>query len=199
MSEAIQRESALHGALGRFSPAANGLLRFTERGHLGYVNLRGDPTDAGFLAAARSVLGVDLPIAANTVAESGVHTVFWLGPNEWLVVTAALAERGTANVLRTALAGQFVSVTEVGGGMTCLRVEGSPARALLERECPLDLHPREFLVGRCAQSHFAKAPVILHARGGDCVDVFVRRSFSDYLWALLTDLGAEFGVVAARA
>lgn len=198
MSEAIQRESALHGALGRFSAAANGLLRFTERGHLGYVNLRGDPTDAGFLAAARSVLGFDLPIAANTVAEGGAHAAFWLGPTEWLVLTTPLAERGTANSLRTALRGQFASVTEVGGGMTCLRLEGTPARALLERECPLDLHPREFPAGRCAQSHFAKAPVLLHSRGRDCVDVFIRRSFADYLWALLTDLGAEFGVVAAR-
>lgn len=199
MSEAIQRESALHGALGRFSSAPNGLLRATERGHLGYVNLRGDPADPGFPAAVRGVLGCELPVAANTVAEGGVHTVFWLGPNEWLVVTAPLAERGTANVLGSALAGRFASVTEVGGGMTCLRLEGAPARALLERECPLDLHLRELPVGRCAQSHFAKAPVLLHSLAGDRVDVFVRRSFADYLWALLTDLGAEFGVVAARA
>ena len=198
MSEAIHRESALHGALGRFSSAANGQLRFTERGHLGYVNVRGDPTDTGFLSAARGVLGCDLPTAANTVAEGGVHTVFWLGPNEWLVTTAPFAERGTANVLRTALAGHFAAVTEVGGGMTCLRIEGTPARALLERECPLDLHPREFPAGRCAQSHFAKAPILLRALADGGLEVYVRRSFADYLWKLLTDLGAEFGVVAAR-
>lgn len=199
MSEAIHRESALHGALGRFSSAANGQLRITERGQLGYVNVRGDPSDTGFVAAVRGVLGFDLPVVPNTVSEGGAHTAFWLGPNEWLVVTAPLAERGTANGLRTALAAQFAAVTEVGGGMTCLRLQGAPARALLERECPLDLHPREFPVGRCAQSHVAKAPILLRALAEDSLDIFVRRSFADYLWALLTDLGAEHGVVAARA
>lgn len=198
MSEAIHRESALHGALGRFASAANGQLRITELGHLGYVNLRGDPADAAFLASVRTVLSVDLPVAPNTVAEGGVHVALWLGPNEWLIVTKPLAERGTANVLRQALSGHFAAVTEVGGGMTCLRIEGAPTRALLERECPLDLHLRALPVGRCAQTHFAKAPVLLRRLGGDCMEVYVRRSFADYVWALVTDLGAEFGIVAAR-
>jgi sarcosine oxidase subunit gamma len=198
MSEAIQRESALHGAVSRFVSSPGGGLKLTERGHLGYVNLRGDASEPGFVDAVRSVLGVELPCAANTVAEGGLHGVLWLGPDEWLVVTAPMAERGTANVLRTALAGRHVAVTEVGGGMTCIRLDGAPAREVLQRECPLDLHPKAFRAGQCAQSHLIKAPVLLRPLADGRVDLFVRRSFADYVWRWLVDAGAEFGVTATR-
>ena len=104
MSEAILREGALHGAMSRHVSSPGGGLRLTEHGHLGYVNLRGDAADSSFVEAARAVLGLELPRTPNTAAEGGTHTAYWLGPDEWLVVTAPMAERGTANALRTALA-----------------------------------------------------------------------------------------------
>ena len=50
---------------------------------------------------------------------------------------------------------------------------------LLATGCSLDLHPR-WHAGMCAQTLFARAPVILEQRS-DATRVFVRASFADYL------------------
>jgi sarcosine oxidase subunit gamma len=58
---------------------------------------------------------------------------------------------------------------------------GGPGRfELLASGCPLDLHPRSWHAGMCAQTLFAKAQVILHERA-ETTGVLVRPSFADYL------------------
>jgi heterotetrameric sarcosine oxidase gamma subunit len=51
---------------------------------------------------------------------------------------------------------------------------------LLASGCPLDLHPRTWRSGMCAQTLFAKAPVILHERA-ESTGLLVRPSFADYV------------------
>jgi sarcosine oxidase subunit gamma len=61
--------------------------------------------------------------------------------------------------------------------------------------CSLDLHPREFGPGRCAQSTLAKAQIILHQLDdGPTYDLYVARSFAEYLWAWLEDASLEYGM-----
>ena len=58
---------------------------------------------------------------------------------------------------------------------------GGPGRfELLASGCPIDLHPRAWRRGTCAQTLFAKTQVILHERA-DTTRVLVRSSFADYL------------------
>jgi len=145
-----------------------------------HLNIRGDASDAGFAGAVRGVLGIALPVAANTVAQTDDHVAYWLGPDEWLVATrndsAALAAR-----LRDALGPTFCAVTEVGGGNEVLVLDAGHARDLLAQECPLDLHPDAFGPGQCAQTRFAKAAVLLRPLADGRIEVIVRRSFADYL------------------
>ena len=61
----------------------------------GYFNLRGDPGNNGFLESVHEALGQPLPVAANTFTEGGCR-VFWLGPNEWLVMTEPAGEEPSA-------------------------------------------------------------------------------------------------------
>ena len=70
---------------------------------------------------------------------------------------------------------------------------------MLAKGCPLDLHPRAFTPGSCAQSLLAKADVLIHLRADDprhgpTFDLYVARSFAHYLWAWLEDAGREYGV-----
>ena len=60
-----------------------------ERAFLHHLNLRGNAADPRFIAGVESVVGVAPPIAANTVAELDATTVYWLGPDESLIVSAA--------------------------------------------------------------------------------------------------------------
>lgn len=143
-----------------------------------HINLRGDPAAEGFLAAVRGVLGFELPLAANTTA-IGAHVAYWLGPDEWLLATADGA--ALAQSLKDALAGMFAAVTEVGAGNEVLVLEAATARGALASECPLDLDPRAFRPGQCAQTRFAHAAVLLRPLANGAIELVVRRSFADHV------------------
>ena len=86
------------------------------------------------------------------------------------------------------------AITDVTDGRVAFRVAGPSARDVLAKGCPLDLHPRAFPPGRCAQSLLAKASVLIHLvddgpERGPSFDVYVARSFADYLWTWLEDAG----------
>ncbi len=166
-----------------------------ERAFQGHISLRGDATDRGFLDAVQSAAGVGLPLEANTVAESGEVAALWLGPDEWLLLTSADRAVGLYQGLRDALAGIHAAVTDLTGGQTVITVRGPRARDVLAKGCSLDLHPRAFGPGRCAQSHLAKASVIIRqVDESPSYDVIVRRSFAEYLALWLKDASLEYGV-----
>ena len=144
-----------------------------------HVNLRGSPSDDAFLAAVRGVLGVDLPQMPNTVASGAGNVAYWLGPDEWLLATNDAAS--LARALRGTLAGMFAAVTEVGGGNEVLVLEAATARDALASECPLDLDPRTFGPGQCAQTRFAHAAVLLRPLDNGDIELIVRRSFADHV------------------
>jgi len=116
---------------------------------------------------------------ANTVATGGGNVAYWLGPDEWLLATNFSAT--LARALREALAGMFAAVTEVGGGNEVLVLEGATARAVLAAECPLDLDPRVFGPGHCAQTRFAHAAILLRPLDNGDIELVVRRSFAEYV------------------
>ena len=54
--------------------------------------------------------------------------------------------------------------------------------------------PRQFRPGRCAQTGLARAGVLIHQTGAEpAYDIYVDRSFAEYLWTWLEDAAAEFG------
>ncbi len=165
---------------------------------MSYLNLRGDPRDSRFVAAVSKVLGIAAPIVANTVGEAQGNTVYWLGPDEWLIVTASAREAAVESELRAALAGLHAAVTGVSGGQTAVLLRGRAIRDAIAKGCPLDLHPRAFGVGRCAQSHLAKAPILIRQVDYQpSFEIVVRRSFADYFWLWLEDAAAEYGLAVA--
>jgi sarcosine oxidase subunit gamma len=174
---------------------AEARVTLAERAALGHLNLRGDPADARFTVAVAQVFGTSLPTAPNTVAAGPRGIAYWLGPDEWLLVTAASDEATLGAALRTALAGVHSAVTEVSGGQVVIELRGAKVLELLAKECPLDLEAPEFAPGRCAQTRLAKAAVLLRPLEGGAVELIVRRSFCDYLWTWLADAGAEYGYV----
>ncbi|MBO0874689.1 MAG: sarcosine oxidase subunit gamma [Pseudonocardia sp.] len=155
------------------------------------VNLRADPT----AAAVAEVLGGPLPTEPNTVVEWRGRHVLWLGPNEWLVVGPDGDAPGLVARLRAALAGTRGSAVDVSANRTTVEVSGQRATDLLEKGCQLDLHPRAFRAGRCAQTMVAKAQVVLwQATDAPAVAyrLLVRGSFAGYLAAWLADAAAEY-------
>jgi sarcosine oxidase subunit gamma len=179
-------------------------VRLGERRDLGKIDLRGDAHDRAFMAAVGRVLDLLLPTEPCTAAAKGQIGALWLGPDQWLLTCPASDVAGLIGALRAALADAHAAITDLSDGRVALRVAGPSARDVLAKGTPLDLHPRAFPPGRCAGTLLAKATVLIHvldddpARGAS-FDVYVARSFAQYLWIWLEDAGREYGVAIEPA
>jgi sarcosine oxidase subunit gamma len=182
-------------------------VAMAERPHRGIVNLRLERGDGAALAVFAETFGFALPADANRTAGAGDVTALWLGPDEWwLIAPGPEPEAGPelAERVAGALAERFCAVTDVSESRTCIRISGPRARRVLQKGCPLDFHSRAFAAGACAQSILAKAGVTLHlfadesadqaGAEGPVFDIYVARSFAEYLWAWIEDAGREYGV-----
>lgn len=174
------------------SPRAAGGIELVERPFIGKVNLRVDAGDAA--AAVRSVLGCDLPVDPNTVTATDEHTVFWLGPDEWQIHCAENGQAELAESLQQALAGRHAAVVDVSDYYVVMRLSGHRAAEVISKAVPLDLHPRAFQPGHCAQTRFAHATVLLHKLAEDTLDLQVRWSFAEYVWSYIVDGTREYRV-----
>jgi sarcosine oxidase subunit gamma len=123
------------------------------------------------------------PTDPNT-ARTGARDVLWLGPDEWLIVGVPGAARAIRDELEASLAGLHRSVVDVSANRAVIELAGPSRHDLLSSACPIDLHPRSWGDGRCAQSVFGAAQVLLHEREG-VTRLFVRPSFADYVVDLL--------------
>lgn len=192
MSEVIRRRHPLESFLAQRNDKSDIRCAVDVRVQPAYdcVNLRGDPGDVAFMDAAESVLGQALPVAANTWT-SGPQNIYWLGPDEWLIVAWA----NTLGALCTHFEGVAAAVNNQNGGLTQLSVSGESARDLLAKACTLDLHPNVFSVGQCAQTCLAKASVLLALMDSSpSFNLIVRRSFAEYVALWLDHAGEEFGI-----
>jgi sarcosine oxidase subunit gamma len=174
-------------------------VRLGERLGLGKIDLRGNSQDRAFMAAVGRVLDLLLPGEPCTSAAREQIAALWLGPDQWLVTCPGSDVARLMGALREALADVHVAITDVTDGRVAFRLAGPSARDVLAKGCPLDLHPRAFPFGGCAQSLLAKASVLIHLvdddpRSGAGFDLYVARSFAHYLWMWLEDAGREYGV-----
>ena len=153
--------------------------RIEEKAFRGFINLRGKADNTKFLAGVLKVLGCEPPTQANTVIDAGDKRIYWLGPDEWLVVTPTGQQNKLKADLLDALDGVFCSVVDNSSGLTMIHITGDNAAELLASDCPLDLHPRAFQPGQCAQTRLAKAGMTLSP-------------LADYLLLWLQDAAVAF-------
>lgn len=156
----------------------------------GFLDLRADPERPDLMAAIAEVLGHPLPVDPNTISVNIMRT-YWLGPDEWLVVGRREETRSRLGGLEAAGA----VVNDLSGGYVRLQMAGDHVLDVLARGTPIDLHPREFRPGQCAQTGLAKANVLLGNLGETgIVELIVRRSFADYLYRWMLHVAHPFGL-----
>ena len=192
IAEAVRR-SALANYAERFaalSAASGGELSIRELPFLSGVDLRADPSDANLMQRLASSLGgLALPLVPNTVTSRGDRRALWLGPDEWLIVGPD--GKQATEALWVGLSGVFGSIVDVSANRTVLEIRGSKARDLLAHGVAIDLDPRSFGSGRCAQTLLAKAQVILERRDESAFQLYVRTSFANYVASWLLDAAAD--------
>ena len=181
-----RKTSALAPYAEHFAAIARDDLAIREVPFQVQVNLRGDPGAEGFGKAVRTVAGCALP-GANQVSRGPDRSVLWLGPDEWLVVSADGEGADLAAEFLALLTGQHVSVLDVSANRTIFELSGEGAREVLAKGCSLDLFPRALAVDHCAQTLLANVQIILEKVDSlPTYRIYVRPSFARYLadWLL---------------
>lgn len=194
MAESAKREPACPescrpGRFGTAGPQAG--ITFSALTRLSLIDLRGDPQDPTFVAAVQSALGAVLPLTPNTVSRGPDCEVLWLGPDEWLIRSRrpALAN----NCLEIA----HGAITDVSSGRAAWQLTGPRSVDLLAKGCSLDLHPRAFANGSCAQTALAHVAVLLHRRDTETFDIYCARSYAGHVWHWLQEAALEYGYEVA--
>jgi sarcosine oxidase subunit gamma len=128
-------------------------------------------------------LHIAVPGRPLTSAEAQIGVCLWLGPDEWLLVTAVDTAGEVAARLAAALVGTHHAVVDVSHRTLAFRLAGPRVRDALAAGCPLDLHPPAFPSGAVARTLLGKVGITLHLRrDGTTFDLYVDRSFAEYAW-----------------
>jgi sarcosine oxidase subunit gamma len=183
------RHSPLEGVLPWAFPAEddNPAVSLSELRFARQIGLRLRPPVPAYLG------GVPLPLQPNRVAVMRAVRTLWLGPDEWLITASDGAAPELLSWIRRAAADRRGEVTDLSASRIVIEIAGREARTLLEKGCGLDLHPRAFTVGCCAQTLFATLPVIIdQTNAAPSYRLFVRRSAARWLVDWLIDAAEEF-------
>jgi len=208
---AVMVESAVLGAatesrtgLRPVSPAAHLAVQFAAAEVSGpravrirevpFLTMVGVRAVLGSAAAARieARLGVSLPSACGGVTTGDGVSVLWLSPDEFLVVSDEQQPAPLTTALMETLQGEPGSATDLSANRTTFELSGPAARQVLEKGCPLDLHPRTFEVGTAYVTLIGSVPVILWKLSDELYRICPRSSFADFLGRWLVDAMAEF-------
>ena len=160
-------------------------IKIKEIPFLKKINLRLDPNDKGCVSSCSEILGTKLPTKANTYSVNSINEkVIWLGPDEWLIVS----DNDDAFLkLLNEIEDLEASVTDVSENRTIIRISGKYVNVLLSKFMVLDLEKNLSTDISCAQTLFAKVPVLLVRNRYGLIDIFANRSHTNYIYNLIVD------------
>ena len=167
-------------------------------------NVQGDLSRKAFADTAQRQFGTALPAAPNTTTRSGALHALWLGPRSWLLVTGDPEALADLTARRDAFSAAGGALFDVSASRIAWTISGPHTMAVLARGCPLDLHPRAFEVGACAQSLYGHVGVlVVKCDETPMFTLMVARSYARDVWHSLlvaaTPFGAAIGAPAPYA
>jgi sarcosine oxidase subunit gamma len=169
-----------------------------EKAHRSLVDIRGEIADSSFRDAVARIVGAEPPRIANTAVDAGARRIMWMGPNEWLIVAPNGEAGSLVSQLRREFGANHASAVDVSESRTVITLAGPKAREFLARGVTLDLHPRAFKVGQCAQTGMSRCNILLHLIDDrPSFDIYVLKSFADYLWQWSERAAAQFRIAVA--
>lgn len=190
----IRRSPASHLAAALEAGSIEGTVVLKEGPFQTMAGIRVDPrSEEGTRIAA--VAG-SLPARCGEVGGADGVSVLWLGPSEFLVVAPEAAHDSLGGNLISSLTGALGEapgqVVDLSANRTTFELTGPRARAVLEKGCSLDLHPRSFTPGTALNTEVGNIPVVLEKTGEESFRLFPRASFADFLGRWLLDAMREY-------
>ena len=164
-----------------------------EKTPVAKINLRGDLENKEFVSKAGKILGMILPKEACSTSTKEQITCMWLGPNEWLLVSNDTVDKESNDYELEQLLFKDISktnlgaVTNVSDHYTIFNLTGSNIFEILSKGSPFNFNSETFGDNKVIQTILNHVDVTIHRKSKEDVDLYVRRSFSDHLWAWIKD------------
>ena len=155
------------------------------------LNLRGKKSE--FFTTVGKHLDLILPTKANTSSSSSKLTSIWLSPDEWMVVSNDIIEKDTnkyileENLYNSISKTSLGAVVDVTDQFVMLELEGANIYELFSSGSPFNFNEFKEKKGSTTQTLLNNIDVIIHNKGENLVNLFVRRSFSEHLYSWIND------------
>jgi len=130
--------------------------------------------------AARTAAALQLP-AQPTHWSGSDPAALWMSPDQWLLVGEHASAEQLLELCRTRLGNLLYSATDASDALSCVRVEGRRARALLAMGSGVDIERSVLTPGRCLRTRFARVAVLLRVLADERFELYVDRSIAHYL------------------
>ncbi len=178
-------EAQFQSPLGHRAEPSSTSIAMHEISSRGMIDLRGLSTDKKFMAAAKSVLGFDLPKTPRTSNAWGDVKALWLSPDQWLVLcprdkTAALLESLNAALLKI-----YSLCVDVSDMRAIIRLTGEGVHEILMKGCSLDLLSDEYAPGTVRRVRFAEIAALINIVEDHTIELYVFVSYAEYAWEFL--------------
>jgi sarcosine oxidase subunit gamma len=147
---------------------------------------------AAAIEAATAPLSFALPIQPCRAVTVQDRSALWLGPDEWLILTAP--SDAVALALAQKLQPHPHSLVDVSHRDTAIELTGAAAADVLNAGCPLDLDTTAFPPGMCTRTVLAKSEMILWRVAGEKFRLEVTRSFAPYVRRFLLEAARDYPV-----
>ena len=157
------------------------------------LNLRGKINNKDFTSTVGKLLDVILPFEVGSIVSKGHLSIITTGPNEWLLVSNDTVDK-KYNVyeleqllFRDISKTNLGAVTNVSDHYTVFNLTGSNIFEVLSKGSPFDFNTENFGDNKVIQTLLNHVDVTIHKKSKEDIDLYVRRSFSDHLWAWIKD------------
>ena len=170
----LERRSALASA--RLYSSAS--LTIAERPGFTLTQVAGD--QASIAAAAGP-----LPETVSRAQVNGDRVIFRIGPAQFWIIEP---DSGTTPARLDGVG----AVTPLSHSRVRIALDGAPARAVVAKLVPVDVHPSVFTPGSVALTGIHHTPVTVHCTGDNAFDIYVMRTFAVTVWETITDAAREF-------
>ncbi len=168
-------------------------IEMSERSDVGMIDLRGKADDKAFMKNAAAVLGVELPTDPRSSVKKGGIDILWLSIDQWLITTPLKSHDKTLSALTKKLAKNHALVCDMSDARSIIRLSGDRVREVLIKGCSFDATQPEFKPGSVRRLLFAEVAALAHFvdSNPDVIDLYVFRSYANYVWEWLLQTAHE--------
>jgi sarcosine oxidase subunit gamma len=158
------------------------------------LNLRGKNRD--FITKVGKVLSIIPPTDPNTSSGNDNLNMLWLSPDEWMIYYNNKINLIEANNLEDNLFNEISkvkigSVTNITDHWIVINIKGDKVFELLSSGSPFNFNIFKNAKGAVTQTLLNHIDVIIHNKNINDLNLFVRRSFSEYLWSWINDCASK--------